>query len=148
MTGKLEWFAGNEHGLRMYSNLCELAHIWDDLVDQDKEITEARVNRAFFIALVELPANPLYARLQGQLLPFWVATISSYAVANKWEREKDEHGLELGHTLRHMGVELIGYVVYICGGPEHAERVMPEVWKDIVPERFKDYRKEFINEKV
>ena len=144
-NAKIEWFNGNKYGLEIYNFFVELAHTWDDLVDKDKEVSEAEINRAFYIALVGLPANPLYAQIQNQVLPLWITVINAYAVANSYERAKDDHGLEVGHSLRYAAGNIISYIVFICNGAEKAAQIMPEVWKNIVSERFDDYRKEHLN---
>jgi hypothetical protein len=39
-------------------------------------------------------------------------------------------------------------MVYACVGPEKAREFLPQVWKEIVPERFEDYRKETLQKVV
>lgn len=143
--GKLEWFGGNKTALAMYRLLVELAHIWDDMIDDPQNVSEERKCRALFIALVELPANTFYAQIQGQLLPFWVSVLSAYTTANHFEVTHDEHGLEIAHGLRYAAGHIVAYMVYICVGPQAARLVMPDVWKTMMPERLDDYRKEHSN---
>jgi hypothetical protein len=71
--GKSEWFGGDEQALLMFRLFGELAHTWDDLIDRDKEVTDDAINKAFAIALVYLPANPFYQRIQPQILPMWLS---------------------------------------------------------------------------
>ena len=143
--GKLEWFGGNEDALKMYRQFVDLAHIWDDLVDQDKPVGESAINHAFGIALVYLPANPFYQMIQPQILPMWMTVISAYEAANHFERTKDPHGLEIGHTLRYAAGNIMSYAILVCVGPEKAKEYIPEMWKAVVAERFDDYRKEHLN---
>lgn len=143
--GKLEWFGGDKDALNMYRLFIDLAHTWDDLVDKDKDVSEDAINYAFAIALVYLPANPFYQRIQSQILPMWLTVISAYQTANKFEQEKDEHGLEIAHTLRYAAGNIIAYAVHVCVGQEEAKKYLPEVWKSIVVERFDNYRMEHTN---
>ena len=143
--GKLEWFNGNDHALQMYRMLVDLLHTWDDLVDKDKELSEAEINNSFLIALVYLPSNPFYRQIQDQILPMWTSVVSAYAVANQYERNKDEHGIEIAHTLRYTAGHIVSYMVLVCNGYEKAKDIMPEVWKNMVCERFDEYRKEHLN---
>jgi hypothetical protein len=142
--GKLEWFGGNQDGLNIFRLLIDLAHIWDDLVDKDKVVSEDDINYAFSIALVHLPANPLYKHIQSQLTPLWITTINGYQTANAFEKAKDSHGLEIAHTLRYAAGNIIAYLVHLCVGPEQAKKHLPDVWKAIVVERFDAYRKEHL----
>ena len=99
--GTLEWFGGDQDALNMYRMFVDLAHLWDDLVDKDKDASEDDINNAFLICLVYLPANPFYRSIQDQILPMWLTVVSAYQTANKFEREKDPHGLEIAHSLRY-----------------------------------------------
>jgi hypothetical protein len=140
-----DWFGGNQDAVSLFDMLVDLAHTWDDLVDKDKDVTEAAINNAFMICLVYLPMNPFYQLIQRDVMPLWITVVSAYQTANHYERAKDEHGVEIAHTLRYAAGQIIAYAVHVCVGPEKAAEYMPEVWKAIVVERFDDYRKEHIN---
>ena len=143
--GKLEWFGGNEDALRMYAAIVDLAQIWDDLIDRDKPVDERTVNHSFLIALVYLQCNPFYRQIQDQVIPMWLTTVSAFEAANKFEREKDEHGLEIAHVLRYSGAQIIAYAIHVCVGEEKARQYVPEMWKTVADERFDAYRKEHLN---
>ena len=143
--GKLEWFGGNQDALNAFRMFVDLAHTWDDIVDGDKEVTEDKINNAFAIALVYLPANSFYQTIQPQILPMWLSVIHAYQTANAFEKAKDQHGLEIAHTLRYAAGNIMTYAVHVCVGPEKAKEYLPEMWKAIVVERFEDYRKEHLD---
>jgi purine-cytosine permease-like protein len=143
--GKLEWFGGDQHALNMFRAFVDLLHTWDDLVDKDKPISEIEINRAFLTALVYLPANPFYRSIQDAILPMWLVVVSSYETANRYEADKDPHGIEISHGLRYAAGNIIAYAVHVCVGAEKAREVLPEVWKAIFHERFDEYRKEHLN---
>ena len=142
---KLEWFGGDTDALNMFYTIADLANIWDDLIDRDKPVSDIDVNRAFLSALVYLPANPFYSRIQTQVLPLWMAVISAYETANKFETDKDEHGLEIAHNLRYATGHIVVFMSQACLGYEKAQKFMPEIWKTIVDDRLDDYRKEHLN---
>lgn len=143
--GKLEWFGGNEDALNMYRMLVDLAHTWDDLVDKDKDVTEAEINNAFLVCLVYLQANPFYRSIQEQVWPMWLTVVSSYETANHFEKTKDPHGIEIAHTLRYAAGHIVAYAVHVCVGAEKAKEYLPDVWKSVVFERFDEYRKEHLD---
>ena len=145
LEGKLEWFGGNQDALNMYRMLVDLAHTWDDLVDKDRELPVDHINNSFLIALVYMPANAFYRSIQEQIMPMWLTVVSAYEVANKFEQDKDEHGVEIAHNLRYAVGHIVAYMVQVCVGYEKSKEIMPEVWKSIVFERFDDYRKEHLN---
>jgi hypothetical protein len=144
--GKLDWFGGNEAALAMYAMFVTMTHTWDDLVDRDKPVTEIEINQAFLIALMYLPANPFYQRIQSAIMPMWLTVVSAYETANKFEREKDEHGLEIAHSLRYATGNIVAYAIHVCVGPEKAREYVPEMWKAVFYERFDDYRKEHLDD--
>ncbi len=146
--GKLEWFGGNQDALNMYRAFVDLAHTWDDMVDKDKPVSADDINRAFLTTLVYLPANPFYRAIQDQILPMWLVVVSSYETANKFEQDKDPHGIEIAHSLRYAAGNIVAYAVHVCLGAEKAKEVLPDVWKAMFYERFDDYRKEHLSESV
>ena len=143
--GNLEWFGGNQDALEVYRMLVDLAHVWDDLIDKDKPVTDADINRAFLLCLVYLPANSFYRQIQDAIYPMWITVVSAYETANHYERTKDEHGIEIAHGLRYAAGNIIAYMVVVCVGLEKAKEYMPEVWKQLMPERFDEYKKEHLN---
>lgn len=143
--GKLEWFGGNQDALNMYRALVHLSHTWDDLVDKDKNVHERDINLAFMSALLVLPTNPFYRAIQDQILPMWVVIISGYETANKFERDKDPHGIEIAHSLRYAAGQIIAYAIHVCVGPDKAREFLPDMWKEIFYERFDAYREEHLN---
>jgi hypothetical protein len=78
-------------------------------------------------------------------MPMWITVVSSYQTANQFEREKDEHGLEAAHMLRYAAGNILAYAIHICVGPEEAAKYIPELWRDVVNERYEDYRREHLN---
>jgi hypothetical protein len=142
---KLEWFGGDQDAYQMTCMFVELSHTWDDLVDQDKPVTEHQTNNAFALCLVYLPTNKFYQRIQGQIIPMWLNVISSYETANHFEREKDPHGIEIAHTLRYAAGQIIAYAMYVCLGPIESRKYLPDMWKVVVFERFDEYQKEHLN---
>jgi hypothetical protein len=143
--GKLEWFGGNQDALDMFRMFVDLSHTWDDLVDRDIPAPAADINNAFLICLVYLQANPFYRSIQEQVWPMWLTTVSAYETANKFEKDKDAHGIEIAHGLRYAAGHIIAYAVHVCVGAEKAKEILPEVWKNIYFERYEEYRKEHLD---
>jgi len=145
ISERLEWFGGNKHALDMFNMFVYISHIWDDLVDKDKDVSEEAINKAFSMCLIYLPVNPFYREIQMQIIPMWIAVISSYETANHFERNKDAHGIEISHGLRYAAGNIIAYAIYVCVGPEKAKAYLPVMWKQIFFERFDEYRKEHLS---
>jgi hypothetical protein len=143
--GEAEWFGGNPHAMQMYRILIDMAHVWDDLIDNDRPVDEHAINSAFLSALVYLPANPFYQTIQPSVMPMWVTVVSAYEAANKFERDKDEHGIEIAHMLRYAAGHIIAYAIHVCVGQEKAREYVPAMWKRVADERFAKYREEHLD---
>lgn len=142
----LDWFGGNEDVRAIFNCLAVLLHTWDDLIDKDVELSSKDINQAFMIALVALPSNPLYRAIQAGILPMWESIVIAYETANGFEKDKDPHGLEIGHNLRYAAGHIVAYALKTAVGYEKSLELMPRIWKEFVPERFEDYRKEHMEE--
>lgn len=140
----IDLFGGNKHGEEIYEMFRVLLHTWDDLVDKDVEVNEDQINEAFRICLIKLPMNPLYNHIFPNIVPMWEMVISAYTTANKFEREKDEHGIEISHSLRYAAGHIIAYAIIQCVGIEKSKELVPLMWKKVFYERFDDYKKEHI----
>lgn len=142
MPIKDEWFNGDQDAINFYRDICVLADNWDNLIDRDKPVSNAQINDSFLTCLYRLPLNPVYNKLQIQIAPMWLMVISAYETANTFETNKDEHGVEISHMLRYAAGHIISYVMIYCLGIEKAKEFVPEMWKNLVRERFDEYRLE------
>lgn len=142
---QLEWFNGNKDAVNMFNMFVDLAHTWDDLVDKNVDVPEDHINNAFLIALVYLQANSFYKSIEEEIRPMWMSVILAYDTANKYEQNKDEHGIEIAHGLRYAAGHIVAYAVQKCVGVKKAKEFLPEIWKVMMCERFDEYREEHLN---
>jgi hypothetical protein len=140
----IDLFGGNKHGEDIFEMFRVLLHTWDDLVDKDVDVSEDQINEAFRICLIKLPTNPLYNHIFSDIVPMWEVVISAYVTANKFEREKDEHGIEISHSLRYAAGHIVAYAIIQCVGIEKSKELIPLMWKEVFYERFDDYKKEHL----
>jgi len=71
--------------------------------------------------------------------------VSGFETANHFEREKDEHGIEISHSLRYAMGNILAYSIFVCVGSEKAKEYLPDMWKAVFFERFDEYRKEHLS---
>lgn len=141
----IDLFGGNKHGEDIFEMFRTLLHTWDDLVDKDVDVSEDQINEAFRICLIGLPTNPLYSHIFPAISPMLEVVMSAYVTANKFEREKDEHGIEISHSLRYAAGHIIAYAIIQCVGIEKSKELVPLMWKEVFFERFDDYKKEHLS---
>ena len=137
-----EFFGGNNDAARLVANLCDVAHTWDDLVDKDSPVSEEQVNRCMSLALVGIPSNPFYQTHHSALLPLIYTGVLGYLTANRMEKSGDAHQLEIAHGLRYAVAHVAAFAVGVTNTPDQAVLILPEAWKEWMPERFADYSKE------
>jgi hypothetical protein len=122
-----EHLAGNEDAIAFNLQMCDVLHLWDDLIDKDKAVTADTINRGFQAALVDIPCNPFYRRHFDALNPLVSACILSWHTANRWEAEERLEELRLAYVVRSDYINLFLGSVAIVQGSEYAARVAPEV---------------------
>lgn len=140
-----EWFGGNADAAQLVSDLCFVAHVWDDLIDKDKPVSQEQINAAFELALFAIPNNPFYLAHRAGIAPLIYSGILGFVTANRMEQSGDEHQLEIAHGLRYGAANVAAYAVAVTNSRQDAETILPEAWKHWMPERIADYMKEHVD---
>lgn len=120
-------FKHNEDAALFIDELIAIWHIWDDLIDKDKPLTDADINKAFLGALVTLPRNKFYHDYFGILSPIMENAFINWLGSNKLEASKGD--LSIAFDLRNSYVNIITACAHIIGGPNWAQDVAIEVHK-------------------
>ncbi len=123
----LHAYKGNADAVALVLAIAEISHTWDDLIDRDKPVSDAQINRAFGIALLELPKNPFYQAHCLELLPVMTTGTLNWQTANEYEKTKDHEAHALAHVLRYGIADLVLFIAYLIGGQEWAKQVAPEL---------------------
>jgi hypothetical protein len=104
----------------------EIAEIWDDLIDRDKPVSNHEINRAFWLAIVGLQANPFYAKHQAMLLPLMAAGMNAFMDSAEMEHG-DTQDRATAYVLRDAYLEVVSMVIGIAQGfeamREHSAKV-------------------------
>lgn len=123
----LHAYQGNAVAVELVLLVAEISHIWDDLIDKDKPVSDAQINRAFGIALLQLPQNPFYQAHYLELLPVMTTGALNWLTANEYEKIDDQEAHALAHVLRYGIADIALFIAYIIGGQEWAQQVAPEM---------------------
>lgn len=117
LSDKLTHFlCGDESAVEFCNNLIFIAHLWDDLVDNDKERTSADINSAFIWCLVGIQRNVFFVRHSHELLPLMDSAIMQWADANIMEKCTNEDYRILAYMMRNNVMDVIYYCMRLCGG--------------------------------
>lgn len=116
----LEVAKGDAAAAEFMLQMCRVMHLWDDLIDKDKAVSDAQINEAFQLALVDIPRNPFYARHFVALNAHVQTAITNWHVATRMEREGGDYEKSIAFILRSSYMDLFTQVAQIVGGPEWA----------------------------
>lgn len=134
-----KWFLGNAAAVRACMDVLEVAHLWDDVVDQNKDIDKEAANRAMRKAMIDLPSNPFWAAHLGMLMPVMQLAYLQWRSANVLEVSAVTADVQKAFMLRASLYSVFHYVAMICGGIDHADQIGPEIYR-LYGETFDTYR--------
>lgn len=120
------WFNGHELAVRACVDLLEVAHLWDDIEDKDKNILSSTPMRK---AVIDLPANPFWAQHQPTLQPVLQSVFLQWKAANFLEKSDMQDDKNKAYMLRASLYQVFHVVAAICGGIEWAEQIGPEIYR-------------------
>lgn len=124
----MEWFNNDEHAVHFLLSISTITELWDDLIDKDKQLTDAMIHKGFFEALVSLPCNPFYIKHRVYLTPIIIQAINSWQDANVLQTGS-RNDRAIAYTLRNMDIQLVQAIVYITQGYDKLREVSPEIWR-------------------
>lgn len=79
-------YKGDERAISLSLGLLDLLNTWDDLIDKDnEECGDEDINRAFFFAMIELTASPLWDTYAAAIMR---NVYFKWQAANMMEQEK------------------------------------------------------------
>lgn len=129
---------GNADAVDLNIALHEVVHLWDDLIDLDRPVTPADINKAFHHALITIPRNAFYRANFADLSPILESAIFDWLAANEIEKTKDVERLRQAYVLRYTLLSFTVICARIIGGPEWAHwvnvefRTMASPWKEYI----------------
>lgn len=138
----IEAAAGNRAAASWLMSVVQALHLWDDLVDRDRPVSEEQLDHVFRLMLVEMPRNPFFQAHAANLTPVLVMAIQNWHVANAVERGKPcDVSLECAFIVRSSYVDLATMVATICGGDTHGVEIAKKVRALAHSEGFEQYLK-------
>ena len=112
---------GDNAGADFLVMMLECLHVWDDLIDKDKTVSDEQINELFFKLMVWLPLNPFYQKFAAQLSAVMLTAIQNWRVATDAERGKNMLSREVSFAIRSSYVDVVTLVATLCGGITHGK---------------------------
>lgn len=135
----LRWMKGDKSAVDYVETMCSVAHVWDDLIDKDHEVSPDDINKLFFDVLVKLPRNTFYRKHFEHLNSVLVNAMSNWLVATKLEREGTDYETRIAFVLRSSYVDLITQAAFLLGDQKWACVVGEEVRRLTHEETYEGY---------
>lgn len=134
-----EWMLGNEHAVRVCTQISHIAEVWDDLVDGDRKPADAEVSHAFQSAMVHLQTNPFYMANHGMLMGVIVVAINAWHDANDM-KDGPAHERMLAFFLRNLGIEVAILCAFLVGGYDHMRKASLEIRRFFHHETYEEWQ--------
>lgn len=139
---------GNQDAGSFLKLITEAFHVWDDLIDKDKTVSDGDINRAFMTAFVLLPENKFYMGNVSHLHPVICNAITNWMAANDMEQGIcSDDDLHIAFIIRSEYINLVIETARICGGHLWATEIAGEVRRVAHEEGYKSYRENLVIEK-
>lgn len=135
----LEWaLLGDAPAVDFCERVFEISQVWDDLVDGDSP-TEHEVHRAFWQALVCLPAHPFYQLHVAPLAALLELSMLNYTASVELERAPSVHDKTIAFVLRDSLTSVVVYCARLVGGFNHAASIAADVQRFFMNEDLPSY---------
>ena len=135
---------GCAEAVEFCEQLFGISQVLDDLIDKDKPVPDEAITRAFWMALIELPANPFYRQHEPYLRPLMASALQDWTDATCMERAGDDHGKHLAFVLRDQLTTVVIQCTYLIGGygwmQEVSEPIRRHFHEDLLADYMNDLR--------
>lgn len=116
----LDLLCGNAEAVAFVTSVAQASHVYDDLIDRDKEVTADAIHDLVWCLLVRLPTNPFYRAHQEVIRPVLITGILNWKAATDMETDGDLEELRIAHALRYAIADVLLLSMAIVGGQTHA----------------------------
>lgn len=122
-------FKDNRSAVDFVLMIARVADVWDNLIDKDNPVSDEAINSAFWLLAVEMPGNAFYREYIDDLRPVMATGILNWMAATRMERDETlpHRAIEIAHVIRYSIADVVMMVALLCGGPEWAAQVGPEL---------------------
>lgn len=128
----------NPDAAEVCSLLMTAAHGLDDLIDRDKPLADAEIQRMFAALAFDLPRNRFWRQYEAVLSPLLELCWLNWQEATRMERDKQQ--LEVAFVLRSDYANLMAMVALLVGGRHFAAVLIRDIRGDTHAEGFENYK--------
>lgn len=119
--------------------MINVAELWDDLVDKDREIPLSEINDVFMGLLFVLPTNEFFRKHQERLLPVMLMAVNAFYDSESLKKSENIRIRKIAFQLRFALIEVFKTCALIIGGWEHLRNVSQEMIEFYAYEDFEEW---------
>ena len=134
-----EFLKGDEAAVLFVVRVFRALHVWDDLIDKDKKVTDDEIHSVFWDMLIALPADPFYRAHLHLLSGTIVNAVLNWRIANQMEREGNEKDKSIAFILRGAYIDILSASAFIVGGIDWVNEIGPDIRRWAHEETFEEY---------
>ena len=121
------FFQGNEEAVKFAMMFVRICDTWDDLIDQDVEVTGLVINRVFCDALIGIPRNRFYRQFTDELIPIIETGVLYWMASDTLKLRGGTKEMEVANVIRHDISNLFIHMARLIGGFDWAAEVAPAI---------------------
>lgn len=110
---------GNADAFRFMWVFWNFTHVYDDLVDRDREVGVESAAKWAVHLLEQFSFNQFYLKNSSLLFPHVVGVFNRWCDGEEWEKSGDKQKMKAASVVKCGDVDLYLTVAYIVGGWDH-----------------------------
>ncbi len=110
---------GNQEAMLFVDSWVTFCHVIDDVVDEDKPVTDEQIIRAMASYTITIAKNPFFQTHREALVALMLQGFSAWLDANKMEDSEDERTRKTSDVVKGFYHEVVWHVSLLCGGYDH-----------------------------
>lgn len=130
---------GNQQAVAFLAALGAYVELWDDLIDKDKELSDAEICDVLSAGLLDIAMNPWVQAHRVYLAPIIVQMISAYMTSEKLARHPDRRVRQRAFHIRNYPLEAYPAVAFLTGGMPHMLEMEPKIREFFAFEDFDEW---------
>jgi hypothetical protein len=137
-----EWLKGNQAAIAFIQTLTDVAELWDDIIDRDRDIQPHEADNAFIGCLVGLPENKFYCEHYKMLQPLVLMAINAWKDSETLKDSISMVERRIAFHQRFFMFEITKMCALLVGGWEHLRKVSPDICSFYAYESFEEWDQE------
>lgn len=114
---------GDKDALDYLLLMSKVFKTWDDLYDQDNQVTKEVANEVFSALSFDLNRNPFFSKNRAALESFVFVAWNAWMDSNEWQGDEDKTKGVCAWFIRDWCNEIDVLVAWLVGGSEHARSI-------------------------